>query len=173
MDEGQERAYREFAAGAIPHLHRVAYGASRDRHRADDLVQTTLEKMYVAWPRVGRTASSPLAYARKVLVRILIDEQRRAWFRREVSVDAVPEQPAYDGRLRSVEDTPELVAALARLSQRQRLAVLLRHVEGLSVAEVSESMGISESNVKAATREGLGVLREVWGASELAKGAAS
>ena len=172
MDDRQEQAFREFAATAIPALHRVALGATRDQHRADDLVQLTLEKMYVAWPRIGQTPT-PLAYARKVLVRNLIDEQRRSWFRREVRVDVVPERPAYDDRFGSVDATPGLVAALARLSQRQRLAVLLRHVEGLSVDQVADAMGISATNVKAATREGIAVLREQLERAETAEGTRS
>lgn len=160
MDDAQEGEFREFAANAIPVLHRVALGATRDRHRADDLVQTTLEKMYVAWPRVGRTSASPMAYARKVLVHSLIDEGRKSWFKREVSTDVPPDRGVADLALAGVEESPGLLAALGQLSQRQRIAVLLRHVEDLPVGEVARLMETSESNVKAATREGMALLRQ-------------
>lgn len=84
MRVGLEEEFRQFAERAIPRLRRMAVALCRDPHRADDLVQTTLEKMYGAWPRV-HGVEDPLAYARTVLVRALISEQRRHWWTRERS----------------------------------------------------------------------------------------
>src|SRR5690349_14174990 len=81
-----EAEFRVFAAAAMPRLRRLALATSRDPHRADDLVQTTLEKMYAAWPRV-HGVEDPHAYSRTVLVRSLISEQRRHWWSRERSVE--------------------------------------------------------------------------------------
>jgi DNA-directed RNA polymerase specialized sigma24 family protein len=63
-----------------------------DRHQAEDLVQTALARIYVAWPRVRR-ASSPDAYVRRVLVNAYIDEVRRPRWRREESVADLPDVP--------------------------------------------------------------------------------
>ena len=156
-----EDEFREFAAAAMPRLRRLAHASCRDPHRADDLVQATLEKMYAAWPRVHDVAS-PHAYARTVLVRTLISEQRRHWWSREVST----EDAALDdlmgtaaGGERLSDDRIDVAAALSSLPPRQRLAVVLRHLEDLPVAEVAQLMGCSEGTVKSTTSEGLRALR--------------
>lgn len=158
MRADHEEEFRAFVVEASPALRRTALAASRDPHRADDLVQETLTKLYVAWPRVRREVGSPLAYARTTLVRSLVDEQRRPFWRREVRVERVPETGRADDTQRVV-DHDWLGRALGGLSTRQRVAVVLRHLEGLSVAECAELIGTSETNVKAATREGMAALR--------------
>src|SRR3977135_766025 len=63
-----------------------------DWHLAEDLVQTALIKLYRVWPKVSR--KGPVDnYMRQVLLRCLLDEQRRAWRRREHRDGVVPEQP--------------------------------------------------------------------------------
>jgi RNA polymerase sigma-70 factor (sigma-E family) len=151
-----EADFREFAASAMPRLRRVALGISRDPHAADDLVQTTMEKLYVAWPKVAR-ATSPYAYARQTLVRSLLAERRRLSWGREVVADdvdggSVDPGEATDARL-VVHD------ALAALTARQRACVVLRHLEGLSVAETARAIGCSEGTVKSTTSDALARMR--------------
>lgn len=156
MRGSDEAEFREFAVAAMPRLRRVALGVSRDPAGADDLVQITMEKLYVAWPRVRR-AESPFAYARTTLVRTLLAERRRGWWGREVVSDdlergGADHAPATDARL-VVHD------ALARLTARQRACVVLRHLEGLSVAETAAALGCSEGTVKSTTSDGMTTLR--------------
>jgi RNA polymerase sigma-70 factor (sigma-E family) len=151
-----EDEFRAFVEAAIPRLRRLALAASRDPHRADDLVQTTLEKLYAAWPRM-QAVGDPHAYARTVLVRSLISEQRRHWWSREQSVeDAGSRQAAPD---RDHAQRLDLEAALDALPTRQRMAVVLRHLEDLPVAEVARLMQCSEGTVKSTTSDGLRALR--------------
>ncbi|GAA8850893.1 SigE family RNA polymerase sigma factor [Helicobacter pylori] len=159
MKDTEVDAFREFAGAAIPQLHRIALAACGDRHDADDLVQTTLEKMCGAWSRIERRDEPPMAYARTVLVRAFIDSGRRAWRRSERSFEILPETAFAERGYGQVDDTPGLYAALSTLTARQRLVVVLRHVEGLPVAEVARVLGSSESNVKSASAEGLARLR--------------
>lgn len=140
----------------MPRLRRVAIGISRDPHAADDLVQTTMEKLYVVWPRVARTGS-PYAYARTTLVRTLLAERRRLRWGREVVADDVDSESvdpseATDARI-LVHD------ALAALTARQRACVVLRHLEGLSVAETATAIGCSEGTVKSTTSDALARMR--------------
>lgn len=73
----------EFADAALPRLTRTAYLVCADPHRAADVAQQALIKLYLAWPKVSRRGSL-LPYARRAALRLLIDESRRPW-RREVS----------------------------------------------------------------------------------------
>ena len=76
----RDRAFSEFVAARRTHLRRIAYAICGDWHRADDLVQTALVKLYVAWPRLNRDGREE-AYVRTIIVRADIDEHRRPWRR--------------------------------------------------------------------------------------------
>ncbi|GAB3440622.1 SigE family RNA polymerase sigma factor [Phycicoccus ginsengisoli] len=153
-----EDEFRAFAATAIPRLRRIALATCRDPHRADDLVQTTLEKLYAVWPRV-HGVDDPLAYARTTLVRSLVSEQRRHWWQRERSTADAGHDVVAAAQTERVEQRLDLHDALSRLPERQRMAVVLRHLEDLSVAEVARLMGCSEGTVKSTTSDGLRALR--------------
>lgn len=128
------------------HLRRTAYLLCGDHATAEDLVQTTLTKLYLAWPRVS-LMDSPDAYARRVLVTSHIDLTRRPWWSRERAAgDSVPEQPTPGGF--SLEERDELVTALRQLAPAMRGVVVLRHLWGLSVAETADLLGVSVGTVK-------------------------
>src|SRR3954454_2113474 len=107
MSPAGETDFRGFAESRRAALRRTAYLLCGDWHQADDLVQTALVKLYVAWPRV-RDASGPDAYARRTLVRCYLDERRRPW-RREASVETVADAPAADA---GIDRALDLRAAL-------------------------------------------------------------
>lgn len=151
----REASYVEFVTGRRDQLRRIAFGMCGDWHRADDLVQNALVKLYVAWPRVVRNGTED-AYVRRILVNTAIDESRRPW-RREQSSDALPEEANPEPVSR--EDRSELVAALQPLPGQQRAVVLLRHWLGLSTTETAAELGISEGTVKSHASRGLAALR--------------
>ncbi|SFC76662.1 RNA polymerase sigma-70 factor, sigma-E family [Nocardioides terrae] len=123
-----------------------------DRHLAEDLTQSALVRLYLAWGR-ARGPHAP-AYARRVLVNCFLDHRRRAWVSRERSMHSVPDAPAVE-----LADDPELFAALRELPPRMRAAVVLRHVEDRSVEDVADALGCSVGTVKSQTARGLAKLR--------------
>lgn len=128
-----------------------------DWHRAEDLVQTTLTKIYAAWPRLRRDGSVD-AYSRKVMVRAAIDDSRRAYRRREQIVDQLPEVGVPAGR---VAEAVDVRRALAQLPAGQRAVVVLRYWEDLSVTETARALGRSEGTVKSQSAKGLAALRRL------------
>ena len=58
-----------------------------------------------------------------------------------------------------VEASADLMQALAELSPRQRVALVLRYFEDLSEADVAEAMGCSVGTVKSTTSRALDRLR--------------
>jgi len=151
----RDAEFEAYVAAARPRLRRLAYSLCGDWHAADDVVQSALAKLYVAWPRVAR-AANPDAYVRRTLVRTTIDESRRPW-RRETS--------GLDGHDRALDapdpGRPDLVAALQRLPEMQRKTVVLRHWLGLSVAETAHDLGIAEGTVKSHTSRALAALQSL------------
>jgi RNA polymerase sigma-70 factor (sigma-E family) len=150
----RDAAYTEFVRSRRTHLRRIAYAVCGDWHRADDLVQTALLKLYVAWPRVRRDGREE-AYVRTIIVRTNIDESRRPWRRERSGLEdadrAAPEQLP-------LEERSALFEALQSLPVMQRKTVLLRHWLGLSVAETAVELRITQGTVKSHTSRGLAAL---------------
>jgi RNA polymerase sigma-70 factor (sigma-E family) len=154
MSVADEGAFRAFAISRRPQLRRTAFLLCGDWHQADDLVQTALVKLYVAWTRV-RGDGPPDGYLHRILVRCYLDERRRPW-RRESPVELVDDSAS---AARPEEDLLDLRAALARLPKRQRATLLLRFWLDLSVGQTADALGCSDGTVKSQTARALTTLR--------------
>jgi RNA polymerase sigma-70 factor (sigma-E family) len=165
----RDEEYRAYVVARRASLVRTAtFLACGDHHVAEDLVQTALMRMYVAWPRVRKDTVD--AYARKALVNALIDTRRRGFARHEYSRAELPDVTAQEPP--APTDTEHTVfAALAALPARMRAAVILRHLSELSVAQTAEALGCSEGTVKSQTSRALDQLRESLTAAGLPTGA--
>jgi RNA polymerase sigma-70 factor (sigma-E family) len=153
----RDRQFTDYVTSSRGQLRRTAYLLCGDWHLAEDLVQTTLAKLYVAWPRLHKD-STPDGFARRVLVRTHIDETRRPWNRRRSRHE--PADGAAPPRL-PVEDRDALMQALANLPPGQRQAVVLRHWLGLTVEETANDLSCSTGTVKSQTARAVAKLREV------------
>jgi RNA polymerase sigma-70 factor (sigma-E family) len=165
----RDEEYRAYVEARRASLVRTAtFLSCGDPHVAEDLVQTALMRMYVAWPRVRKETVD--AYARKALVNALIDTRRRGFARHEYSRAELPDVVALEPP--APTDTEHAVfAALAALPARMRAAVILRHLSELSVTETAEALGCSEGTVKSQTSRALDQLRESLTAAGLPVGA--
>lgn len=148
--------FRDYVAQRRPQLYRSAYLLCGDPHRAEDVVQDALIRLYVAWPRVVR-ANNVDAYARRIVINSHYDQARRPWRRESAVGDGAPERPAPEGF--PAEDAQTLWQALRRLPAGQRRVVVLRHLWGLSVEETAADLGLSPGTVKSQTSDALASLR--------------
>lgn len=166
MNPRQEADFREFVGSRREALLRSAYLVCGDWHRAEDAVQTSLVKLYAAWTRTRRPTAE--AYARQIVMRTLIDEGRRGWFRRERAYAAPPSEPASA----SADASGRLVAlaALAKLPARQRATLVLRFWEDLSVEDTAQALRCSTGTVKSQTARGLQTLRGLMDETQLTFG---
>ena len=155
--EAVDREFAAFVAARQTHLRRIAYAVCGDWHRAEDLLQTALVKLYVAWPRLHRDGREE-AYVRTIIVRANIDESRRPWRRERSGLDG-HDAPAPAGL--PVEERSALFEALQDLPAMQRKVVVLRHWLGLSVAETAHELAIGEGTVKSHSSRGLARLQQV------------
>ncbi|MEV4614280.1 SigE family RNA polymerase sigma factor [Kitasatospora sp. NPDC049258] len=153
--------FEEFASTRARRLFHVAHLMCGDWHQAQDLVQTTLAKMYAVWPRLRRGQDEPGldAYARKVLLRYYLSHRR---LRRttELVIADLPDSPspALGPELRLT-----LTEALRRLPPRNRAVVVLRYLEDRSIEEVADLLDLSPAAVKSLNTRSLAKLRGILG----------
>jgi RNA polymerase sigma-70 factor (sigma-E family) len=138
-------------------LTRTAYLLTGSQHAAEDLVQTTLTKLYLAWGRIADRQHVD-AYARRALVNEHRSTWRRARRRPEVLAatppDVVREADEYDGAREAVWQFVQ------GLPPRQRAVIVLRYYEDLSEAEIADLLGISAGTVKSQASKALALLRQ-------------
>jgi len=152
-------AYLEARQGR---LLRTAYLLTGDQHQAEDLLQTTMAKLYLAWDKV-RDRSSVDAYARRIMVNENNSAWRRPWRRRERPTDfaaegaptGVPVADEYDEGLGA-----EVWRLVQTLPPRSRAVVVLRYYEQLTEAETADVLGVSVGTVKSQNARAMAALRE-------------
>jgi RNA polymerase sigma-70 factor (sigma-E family) len=148
--------FAEWMAARQPALVRTAYLLTGSQHSAEDLVQATLTKLYLAWDRIADRQHVD-AYARRALINEHRSTWRRASRRPEVLAGSPPEltqlPTMYDGERDAVW---RFVQALP---PRQRAVIVLRYYEDLSEAETANILGISTGTVKSQASRALASLR--------------
>ncbi|GAA2259034.1 SigE family RNA polymerase sigma factor [Actinomadura luteofluorescens] len=138
----QEAAYVSFAAAAWKRHYGLATLLTGDAHRAEELLQDCLVKLYVRWRRVAD--GDPDAYLKRMLVNGNVSWWRRR--RREVLTEAPERLDVRSNSPREPDD--ELRRALLALPRQQRAVVVLRHYADMTEAAAAELLGCSVGTVK-------------------------
>ncbi|MEU1516912.1 SigE family RNA polymerase sigma factor [Streptomyces sp. NPDC005811] len=167
MGESKQAGDSEFQAfviGRWPRLMRTAFLLTGEQHAAEDLVQTTLEQVYVAWRRVA-SADEPEAYVRRVMINAHARRYRRR-LREFLAPKGDDPGPAHEvadtgDRIAQADDRHALLKALAELPPRQREAVVLRYWEDLTETQTATAMGCSVGAVKSNAAKGIAKLRAI------------
>jgi RNA polymerase sigma-70 factor (sigma-E family) len=155
-------AFSEFVAAQSESLMRSAYLLTGRRADAEDAVQATLLKVYLAWHRIERREAAG-AYARKALLHEVL-AVRRGPLRRHWVTDRPPEVAvtADDG---GTETRDLLHVALLRLPAKQRAVIVLRYYEDLTEQQTADVLGVRVGTVKQHASRGLSRLRQELDAS--------
>jgi RNA polymerase sigma-70 factor (ECF subfamily) len=148
---------------AIPGLRAYARALTRDREVADDLVQDTLE---AALARQAQwRGDGPLrAWLARILMNRFRDGLRRK--RPETTVLTLVPDPADLSATRAAEGRlalAEVHAAMGRLPEDQRAALLLVALEGMSLAEAASVLGCAEGTLASRLARGRAALRQMTG----------
>lgn len=152
------REFEEFVDRGLPRLHRMALSLTGQQADAEDLVQEALAKTYLHWGKVA-ASGSPGAYVRAILANSFMSSRRRR------SADEVVSTEVVDRKIRSIDSTAafierhDLLSAVLLLPPDQRVVIVLRYLEDLSVPEVARLLGKREGAVRAACHRGLEKLR--------------
>ncbi len=166
--DGQPDAFRLIVERHSGVLFGTAYLMTRDRARAEDMVQ---EALLSAWRgiRSFRAGSSLRAWLIRILVNRVISEGRRNRVEEtELGLD-MPEpsmEPEGEARVMQAEDRALIGRAMSTLSDQQRRALTLRYYADLTVPEIARALGWAEGTVKSRIHRGLRRLRDALDSME-------
>jgi RNA polymerase sigma-70 factor (sigma-E family) len=159
LELASDADFEAFVATYQVRLRRYALALTGNDHDADDLLQTTLVKVFLAWRRID-DRDRAAAFARTTMARSYVSAWRR-WGARETPTDDPSEIPAPGGD--PIGDRDLIWRGLRQLGRRQRAVVVLRYYEDLDLATIADVLGISTGTVKSQLSRALDHLRNYLG----------
>ena len=152
---GDRGAARSLVVRLGPLAYRVAMRMLGDAAEAEDLAQEAMLRLWKVAPEWRQGEAQVSTWLYRVVTNLATDRLRR---RRGVALDEAPEpEDGRPGVLETMIDADRAAAlqgALDRLPARQRQAVVLRHLEGLSNPEIAVAMDIGIEAVESLTARG-------------------
>lgn len=160
VGQGDPAAIQSMVARKLPRMLALAQRMLGDPVEAEDVAQ---EAMLRAWRQAPRWAPGRARFdtwLHRVGLNLCYDRLRR---RREIPTDAPPERPdegpAPDRGLMAADTGAMVDAALARLPERQREAIVLCHYQELTNIEAAALMEISVEALESLLSRGRRALR--------------
>lgn len=155
---GESRAWRALVDAHSESIYRFAYRMLGERDAAEDVVQETFSRL---WRQAHRwRPEAPLrAWLFRVAGNLAIDDLRKRRPVREVTPDDVEEGPGVEHRIAREEEAAAVWRMVNRLPDRQRRALILCRLEGMSMTEAGEVLGCSVGAVESLLSRARAALR--------------
>jgi RNA polymerase sigma-70 factor (ECF subfamily) len=161
--DGAERVFERMVR---EHQHRVfalSLAMTGNRHDAEEVAQDTFLRAYralVTYPPDRVRELKQRAWLHRIAVNVVRNRVRGVRPRLvELNGSESDHAPGPEARAMHRAEMDDLAARVAELPRRYREAVVLRHVQELSYAEVAETLGQPVGTVKANVHRGLKLLR--------------
>jgi RNA polymerase sigma-70 factor (ECF subfamily) len=146
--------FEAFVGAETARLHGALRLLTRDRAEAEDLMQDAYLKVWERWHHV-RSLDDPTGYLYRTAMNLYRKRRRRA----AVAIrHAIRPRPPRD-RLAEVESRDEVLRALAGLSPRQRMSLVLMDLLDYSSDEAGRLMGVKATTVRVLASQGRAALR--------------
>jgi len=169
---GDSEAFRAIVEAYSQPLWRAAFRVLGDGAAAEDAVQNTFLRAWRSLDRFDEKAELS-TWLYRIAINAAID-LRRERKRREPFSAPVPED--FNGQARAASETPDPQKSavwrdladraqdvIAELPEAERTAILLRHFEGCSIAEIAAALGSGENAAKQAVFRAVHKVRAVLG----------
>jgi RNA polymerase sigma-70 factor (ECF subfamily) len=162
---GDRGAARALTVRLTPAVFAHATRLLGDRAEAEDVTQEAFLKLWRIAPDWRRGEARIGTWLYRVTANLCIDRLRK---RRTGPLDEAHEPeddaPSVERQLTDADRATALQDALDALPERQRQAVVLRHLDGLGNPEIAAIMDISPRAVESLTARGKRALAEMLGA---------
>lgn len=152
---GDAQAARVLTQRLTPRVFAHAFRLLGERAEAEDVVQEAMLRLWRIAPEWRQGEAKPTTWLYRVVANLCTDRLRK---RRSIGLDEIAEP--VDGAASAAEQIQDkarndaLQKALMELPERQRQAVVLRHIEGLGNREIAQIMEISAEAVESLTARG-------------------
>jgi RNA polymerase sigma-70 factor (ECF subfamily) len=140
--EGDKAAFTVLAQALQGQGLRLADRTLNDRAGAEDVVQVALTRLWTMATRFDPARGSVEGWFRRIVVNLCLDRRRSMRLIAPLSdADDVPSSAPDPFEAAAINDRrARLDAAMAQLAPRQRAALAMFHGDGLTMAEIAESM---------------------------------
>jgi RNA polymerase sigma-70 factor (ECF subfamily) len=155
-----ERSFEDFFDTEQGRLLRVLWMVTGSLQEAEDIAQDAFLRIWERWPSVS-SMDSPTGYLHHTAMNIFRNRNRRAKLSLRKAIRMDPPVDAFG----SIEDRMSVSSALARLTSKQRAALVLTDLLGYPADEAGRMLGVRGSTVRSLTSTARGALRD---AKELA-----
>ena len=159
---GDGTAARLLLARLAPPVLRLARRLLDDPAEAEDVTQEAMLRLWQIAPEWQAGMARPSTWLYRVAFNLATDRLRK---RRGVALDSVDEPvhpaPAVLDAMIATDRARALEMALETLPERQRVAVVLRHIEGLANPEIAEILGVGVEAVESLIARGKRRLSEI------------
>ena len=171
---GDAEAARSLTLRLVPRALGYSGRLLGDRAEAEDVVQEAMLRLWRMAPdwRPGEAQVSTWLY--RVVSNLCLDRKRAQKRRPTATLDDAPDLaalgPGVEVRMMQDQRMAALTAALAELPDRQRQAVVLRHIEGLANPEIAAILEIGVEAVESLTARGKRALTAALSGQQAALG---
>ncbi|MGY6704183.1 RNA polymerase sigma factor [Roseinatronobacter sp.] len=152
--QGDRLAAQALTDRLAPRILRFAARMLNDRTEAEDVTQDAMLRLWRIAPDWQDTGIPPAAWLFRVAANLCTDRLRRRRSGPAEMPDLPDDAPGVDAQMMQTRRAEALQAALAALPERQRQAVILRHLEGLSNPDIAAILMIGVEAVESLTARG-------------------
>lgn len=155
---GDRGAARALTLRLVPRMLGYATRLLGDRTEAEDIAQDAMVRLWRIAPDWRQGEAKVTTWLFRVVTNLCADRRRMRQRRRLSALDDAPDvedgAPGAVAALIEADRMAALTAALDELPDRQREAVVLRHIEGLTNPEIAAVMDIGVEAVESLTARG-------------------
>lgn len=143
IKKGNKHAFKKLYDSYADYAHRTAYGITKNKHDASDIVQETFIKVFRNADSFDITKSfKPWFY------QILVNEARRFIKKQSRQAITVEKEETLDFFHQTKEKNDDLAIALEQLDEGDRTVLILKYINGFKEKEIAEMLELNVNTLK-------------------------
>jgi RNA polymerase sigma factor (sigma-70 family) len=158
----ETRSFESFYDVESRLLFRRLWLVTGNRAEAEELMQEAFLRVWERWGRVGRM-DDPVGYLYRTAMNLFRKRYWRAVLAIRRSVGLAPSRDDFA----DADDRHTVRRVLATLPPRQRAALVLTEMLGLTAEEAGRTLGVKASTVRSLSRQGRESFRRVMGVDDV------